>query len=83
MTKKMTDEKKKTDEDSDNVQINVSLKEIYGLLCPECKNKLLDYIWEKVPEEKKNTSFVKHPLLKKVWEKLSDREKAQVLFGLE
>jgi hypothetical protein len=71
------------DEKETNVQVNVSLKEIYALLCPSCKKKVLHYIWEKVPEEQKKSSFVKHPLLKKVWNKLSDDEKAEVLFGLE
>jgi len=71
------------DEKDTGVQVNVSLKEIYALLCPSCKKKVLRYIWEKVPEEQKKSSFVKHPLLKKVWSKLSEEEKAEVLFGLE
>jgi len=71
------------DEKETNVQVNVSLKEIYALLCPSCKKKVIHYVWEKVPEEQKKSSFVKHPLLKKVWSKLSEDEKAEVLFGLE
>jgi len=34
-----------------SVQVRVDLKEIYRMLCEECKRKLVKYIKEKMDEE--------------------------------
>ena len=34
-----------------SVQIRIDLKEIYRMLCEECKRKLVKYIKEKMDEE--------------------------------
>ncbi|MEM4535381.1 MAG: hypothetical protein QXV81_08185 [Ignisphaera sp.] len=34
-----------------SVQIRIDLKEIYRMLCEECKKKLVKYIKEKMDEE--------------------------------
>lgn len=34
-----------------SVQVRVDLKEIYKMLCDECKKKLVKYIKEKMDEE--------------------------------
>lgn len=34
-----------------SVQIRVDLKEVYKMLCDECKRKLVKYIKEKMDEE--------------------------------
>jgi len=34
-----------------SIEIKVDLKEIYKMLCPECKKKLVNYIKEKMAEE--------------------------------
>jgi len=34
-----------------SVEVKVDLKEIYKMLCPECKRKLINYIKEKMSEE--------------------------------
>jgi hypothetical protein len=34
-----------------SVNINITLKEIYDILCPKCKAKLRDLIKEKLPDD--------------------------------
>jgi len=38
-------------EKSEQININVTLDEVYTILCPECKKKLIELIRKKLPDE--------------------------------